>query len=472
MNDEVNNTDPVPQSAYPTLQPYTGFAPVLPAAWECLAVLQPFSPVQSNSTPYDQSTPFFELCTAYINYQEGDFLSAQITGISGRTWWYVINSDGTFLSTTQGAPFEPVNMGWSLPGTNWFGNEFSNTSCAGTSFLNWMEAQTVSWWKMPVPGTTPPAATWMWFDAESNLPVRLMFGQGPPSPSMGDPNQLALLQMFSFTYFPSFTSVPGTTMPTSWVTTNIEGFEFGNPNNYGLFTWNTNFGMTAFMTPVNETFNPLPTRVLYIWKPDEIYQVSTDRSQNTLMEYNYNPTNPFTSQEALLTGPPPPGMPPPVNSQSGFLINYEGTTVTNCLAGNNFPFPQEPPEWVKIPAEEGTIFATVTNNPVLCPNNTVTILSVLFPPSTPNYPDSTYLWTWYSPLNADGSSSRPVTFMQSQSGVNLGTSLALADYFYYEEYTEWMDPSNFEVPAMCEEPRKPDRERKPAGLKGKIIHDV
>jgi hypothetical protein len=36
---------------------------------------------------------------AYINYQEGEFLSAQITGISGRQWWYIIDSQGTYLAT-------------------------------------------------------------------------------------------------------------------------------------------------------------------------------------------------------------------------------------------------------------------------------------------------------------------------------------------------------------------------------------
>ena len=86
------------------------------------------------------------------------------------------------------------------------------------------------------------------------------------------------------------------------------------------------------------------------------------------------------------------------------------------------------------------------------------ILSVLFPPGFPippstttNYPDSTYLWTWYSPISSDGTSSRPVTFMHSQSQLGKGTSLALADYFYYEEFDTWLDPANFEIPPECNE---------------------
>jgi hypothetical protein len=204
--------------------------------------------------------------------------------------------------------------------------------------------------------------------------------------------------------------------------------------------------MTVLMTPVNEQFNPLPTRILYEWKPDNDYQVSSDRSQHSLMDYTYNPANPFTSQVALLTGPAPEGLTPPPNSDAGFIINYEGGEITNCSGFSQFPFPQEAPNWVQTAGEDGTIQATVINNAVLCPNNTVTILSVLFPPSPPNYPDSTYLWTWYSPLNASGTGSRPVTFMQSQSGVGLGTSLALADYFYYEEFAAPIPPCNFAVP--------------------------
>jgi len=191
--------------------------------------------------------------------------------------------------------------------------------------------------------------------------------------------------------------------------------------------------------------------VLYVWKPDDEYQVTSDRSQSTLMRYDYNPQNPFTSQVALLTGPAPAGVTPPPNSDSSFLINYDGDTVTHCDSSSDTPFdfPEEGPDWVSTPAVQGTIQATVENNPVLCPTEIVTILSVLFPPSPPNYPDSTYLWTWYNPLSPDGTSSQPVTFMQSQSGVDVGTSLALADYFYYQEFYEPIDPSNFDIPAPC-----------------------
>lgn len=440
--------DPISDSRYPVLEPFTGPQPKLPQFWKCTCLLHPFSPIQSNSTPADKESPFFELCTATVYYAEGIGLTALLKGSTGRTWVYNVTPSGTTVSLDGSAP-KPVNVGWRIPTTNWFGNESGKANCAGTSYLNWMKAQKVDWWKIPVGTSKPAPATWMWFDHKTNFPVRLMFGQGPvASPSLGDVNQLALFQMFSFTYFSTFEKLATNPIGTPITAPNIEGFSFGNPNRYELFTWNSNFGMTVFMTPVNEAFNPLPTRVLYAYKADAQYRVSSDRSQSTLMKFTYNPLNPFTAQEALLTGSAPTGTTPPANSGAGFLINYLGNKITKAIGFGNFPFPQQRPNWVQTPAVQGRIHATIVSNPVLCPNARVTVVGVLFPPSSPNYPDSTYLWTWYSPLNSSGSKSRPITFMQSQSGVGLGTSLALADYFDYEEFAAPIPPCNFEVPPV------------------------
>jgi hypothetical protein len=447
MADRLNNADPVPPSAYPTLQPVNASPPIMPTAWTCTALLHPFSPPLSINPQPDN--PFFQLCVANVTYMAGQFLSAQIAGCIFGTWWYVVTPGGTQLSTDQGATWTNVDMGWTLP-SNWFGDQFANAACAGSSPLNWMATRSVNWWKVPVPlANLPPAATWMWFDSVSQAPVRMMFGYGPPSPTMGDPTQLALFQMYSFTYFPVFTALQSASQPTVWTTPTFPGFAVGNPNGYKKFVWNSNFGMTAFMTPVNENYNPLPTRVLYVWKPDAQYSVASDRAQDTLMQYQYNSSD-MKTQEALLFGKAPQGVAPPPGSDVAFLISYYHSPLITCQGGKQFPFPQEPPYWVSIPAVEGTIQATITNNPVLGPGQTVTVYSVLFPPAPPNYPEATYLWTWYAPMpGSDGTQSRPVTFMQSQSGVGVGTSLALADYYYYEEFAAPIDPSNFAVPAAC-----------------------
>ena len=457
-----NTADPVPPSAWPSFNPVTGGPPAMPPYWAATVLLQPFSPPQSNHP--NPTTPFFELCVGNFTYRQGAYFSAQITGCaSGNTWWYFIDRDRTQLSFNGGA-FMVVDMGWSLP-TNWFGGKASQAVCSGSSPLNWMNAQTVDWWRVPVPNTNPPATTWVWFDSNTGAPVRMMFGDGPAAFNKGDPTQLAILQMYSFSYFPLYfqafeqsdaqnASIPLTSQEmqaSSFVNATFPGFAVGNPNGYKNFVWNRNFGMTVFMTPVNENFSPLPTRVLYVWKPKNEYSVYSDRAQNTLMAYNYNPNNPDHKafQEALLTGPAPSGVTPPPNSGTSFLIDFYNIKPPTCLGPPQFDFPQEPPDWVSIPGVEARIQATITNNPVLCPNTTVTVFSVLFPPSKPNYPDSTYLWTWYAPQNHDGTESRPVTFMQSQSGVNLGTSLALADYFFYQNFSQPITPSNFAIPLQC-----------------------
>lgn len=449
--------DPVPASAWPSLTPVSSTTPpAMPPAWSATVLLHPFSPPQTNDL--NPTTPFFELCVASLRCIAGVYFSAQITGCtSGKTWSYRITPQGTQL--WNGSTWGAVNMGWSLP-TNWFGAGISQAACAGSSPLNWMNTQPVDWWKAPVPNTNPPGATWAWFDSNSGAPVRMMFGVGPlAGPNMGDPAQLAVLQMYSFTYFASYkilatddAALPRTLeelQASTPAAASISGFTAGNPKGYQNFVWNGNFGMTAFMTPVNEEFNPLPTRVLYVWKPDSQYSVYSDRAQNTLMNFEYN-SGDHTSQEALLTGMAPSGMPPPANSDTSFLIDCYSDKDPTCAGPNQgFDFPQQPPNWVSIPAVQGSIQATIENNPVLAPNTVVTIFSVLFPPSPPNYPDSTYLWTWYAPQSSSGTESRPVAFMQSQSGVGVGTSLALADYFYYQNFSTPIDPSNFAIPSQC-----------------------
>ena len=79
------------------------------------------------------------------------------------------------------------------------------------------------------------------------------------------------------------------------------------------------------------------------------------------------------------------------------------------------------------------------------------LLSVLFPP-TKEYPGPRYLWTWYSPMDGSrGLHSRPVVFMESASTIGEGTSLALADYFDYKEFSTEIDGSYFEVPEPCKQ---------------------
>ena len=440
----------------PELSPSSsGERPELPERWQCTALLHPFSPPpQEDPQP---GTPFFQLCTATIGYIDNQVLSVQIVGCSYGEWWYKIGSDQTELSTDRGNTWTTVDMGWTLPSRNWLSDQ---ATCVGKSYINWMAAQMLDWWKQPVEKSeaSAPAATWFWFESEganAGLPFRLMFGNPPPAPEKGDPEQLAFFQNFSFTYFSEFRATFNPVVD-QWSPSEIPGFQPENPSDYKKVIWNDNFGMTAFMTPVNANFAPLPTRVFYKWKPPVNYQQLTDRGQSTLMYYTYNPDiNPkIKTVEALLFGSAPKDFsgPPPPNNGLGFSYTIYDDIPPECekIEVDGIPIGQQPPEWAYL--GKGIIHACVTNNPALCPDQTVTISSVIFPPSD-EYPQGRFLWTWYSVFpGSNGTHSRPVTFMESASAIGVGTSLALADYFDYQELTEQIPSSCLQLPAICQQP--------------------
>jgi hypothetical protein len=279
----------------------------------------------------------------------------------------------------------------------------------------------------------------MWFDTTTNAPVRMMFGVPPKTPTTGTPDQLPVLQNFSFTYITDFIDYSEAgeaqcVQPSEWLDASIEGFRPGNPDGYPLWDWADNQGITVFMTPVNQAYNPLPTRVLYRWDPAP-FESNSVRSQSTLMRYATPvPPENYSYQLALLQR-----QPAPARNYDAF---YDPSgNIVQPKSNDPFPFDTQPPNWATL--GQGQIKATIINNAVLCPNNTVTVTGVMFPPAK-NYPQGTYLWTWYSPI--EGTLSRPVVFMQSASSLGLGTSLALADYFYFEKYNQPIDAANFELP--------------------------
>jgi hypothetical protein len=414
----------------------------MPPQWSATAILHPFSPPPSDEPKPD--TPFFQLCTARFDFSEGQFLSAQISGCEYGTWWYFLTPQGTELSLDKGKTWNKMDLQWELPSGGWFGAQQAGASCAGLSYLNWMRAQAVEWWKIPVAGSL--ATTWFWMDAETRLPFRMMFGQPPPKPTTGDPHQLAIFQMFSFTYFPSFEVSEALEPPRSWLPTAIPGFSPGDTKGFELVEWKTNFGMTTLMTPVNEASNPMPTRVLYHWAADDQYKELTDRAQSTLMWFPPEPPSKIVYQVALMYGGAPKGMAPPPHSDSSYLLEVNTQGKLSCEL---LHLGEEPPWWARIPAVKGTIRACIEDNPALCPGNRVAVISIVFPPSD-EYPQGRYLWTWYSPFpGSQGAHSRPVTFMESGSEIGVGTSLALADYFDYREFQEPIPASCLQLPPGC-----------------------
>ena len=451
--------DPVGPSDYPSFRAVATPAPAMPGAWSGVVLLHPFAP-PTREDP-DPDNPFFQMGIAAIDCVRGEFFSARVAGCESN-WWYLTTEQGTTLSKDGGKTWGALEIGWTMP-SDWFGAQAPAARCAGQSPLNWMSAKPRDWWVIPQPqpGDSPPYAAWYWFDSATGDPVRMMFGDGPPRPDFGDPDRLAFFQMFSLICFSSFTRYgPGElARPTEWADPVIPGLSVGNPKGYKPFVWNTNSALTAFSTPVNGYFNPLPSRTLYVWKPDNRYATYTDRAQNTLMHYTYNQDLPHIGKpvdhvESLLTGQGPAGAPPQPHQGVGFLYTRYDDGSETCETGAKFSFGQEPPNWLTLPHIVSACEATIVDNPALCPNTTITIYSVVFPPAD-KYPQGTYLWAWYSPLSKDGVSSRPVLFMQAQSALSQGTSLALDDYFYYDMPWTPIDPANFEIPPVCLTSAKP-----------------
>jgi hypothetical protein len=227
MTADAASHDPVPPSAYPSLRPVTGSPPPMPPSWSGVALLHPFSPPPSTDPQPD--TPLFQLCVANVEYRAGGYLSVQVTGTEYGTWWYVVTPTQTQVSTDEGRTWTRVDMGWTLP-TDWLGAQRAGASCAGAAPLNWMADASTDWWKVPVPiPDSPPGATWMWFDSASGAPVRMMFGQGPPTPQRGDPGRLAFFQMFSFTYMPVFEVGGAPEERSDWSAATIPGSRSATP---------------------------------------------------------------------------------------------------------------------------------------------------------------------------------------------------------------------------------------------------
>lgn len=421
--------------------------PVLPSSWNATAILHPFSPPPTDDP--QPTVPFYQMCIANVGFIQNYALSVQITGLEYGTWWYWITQVETRVSTDQGVTWTVVNMGWSLPTTNWVN---STARFFVTYPLNWAVQQEVDWWTQPVPNS--PAATWFWFNnggPANGLPYRLMFGAPPPSPAMGDPNQLAVFQNFSFTYFPSFGAGQGTAMD-NWTPPNIPGLAPGNPNGWDLFTWPSSLGMSVVMTPVDAASLPLPTNVYYEWQPDPQYRTLTDRAQRTIMYYVANPGQGLINEQACLYGYAPTGVNPPPAAGLGFIYDVKQTPPNKCcqLYAEGVPIGQEPPDW---PARgDGVIFASIDYNPALGPGIPIIVIGVVFPPEPqyPQYPDGRYLWTWYAPDPAtNGQAAMPLTFMESAAGINVGTSLALADYNLYVPYSQPVPASLLALPSVC-----------------------
>ena len=408
--------------------------PILPEEWSATVLLHPFSPRQSQYIEKDMM--FTQLVIATLTYSsKQNLFYVNVQGCSEGTWHYKMDHKHTYIK--DGENWLKVDMGWDFPSRDWLGQ---NSTYVGNSPLNWMkEDEDMAWWKQ----RHNNSSNWFWFN-KNGAPFRIMFGVPPPSISKGNRSNLAFFQMFSFSYIVNFEPVfmEREDIFKNQATFDIAGLKCGNPYSFQVFNWPSHFTMSAMMVPVDFKSNPLPTNVCYRW--DDTWNMKRQgRLQTTNMYYTYNANQGLVSTAALFGG-----WSDEHNRPDGYLLDSDTNAWTHrCerLMVDGMPIGQEPPWWPRL--GKAQIMAVIHKprnsppnwvSPLTGTNRTVAILGVLFPPHPPQYPDSTYLWTWYdyTEYSEEKGPARPITFMQSASTLGEGTSLALADYFDYFQLEE------------------------------------
>lgn len=438
VSEKECDIDDVPVAKLPSLinRNPDHLRPHLPEEWSATALLHPFSPPQSGTL--DTDSLFTQLVVAKLSYSfKQKLFYINVQGCKkGTRWQYIIDNGDTYIWMDE--KWTIVDMGWDFPDTDWLGQRAEHV---GSSPLNWMkEDKDMAWWKQP----HDRSANWFWFD-KKGYPFRIMFGVPPPSTSKGDRTKLAFFQMFSFTYIVNFDNVFMANEERFYsLMPEIVGLKCGNPDSFKLFNWTSHFSMSAMMIPVDFKTNPLPTYVYYRWDYGSWSGKRNGRMQTTTMYFTYNTNLEQSVQTAALFG----GWSNTPYRSDGYILDKNTKTWTNrCnrLVVDGIVIGQEPPWWPMLGSAQ--IMAVIRKparapadwvSPLTGTNRTVAILGVLFPPHLPQYPDSTYLWTWYdyTEFSEGQGPARPITFMQSASTIGKGTSLALADYFQFHQLGE------------------------------------
>jgi len=437
----INAAEIQKESTYPILdQRVVPVDTILPEKWTATAIAHPFSPKQTNFKNKDH--PFTQISNVKLSYDfEQKSFQIYVEGCEYGKWLYKMQNDATY--TLKDEKWERIDIGWTFPSRSWLGQ---NSTFVGRSALNYMNPDNkMDWWKKEHAGS----AIWFWFDTKkSGTPFRMMFAKPPPAITKGDPTNLAFFQMFSFIYIVNleagFTDLAASKLLSENPIIDDTGLVCGNPDSFPVFNWTSHLTLTSFMTPVDVESNPLPTSVIYRWKYGHYNGSIYDRFQATTMSYKYNAKSPQLTTVAALFG----GWPGTNQQSNGFLMSQNGNTSTtecNRLTAEGVVIGQQPPWWpqlgfAKIAAIIQKPESASPNwiSPYTGSNHTVAILGVLFPPHPPQYPESTYLWTWYdySEYLTGNGAARPITFMQSASTIGEGTSLALADYFDFQQLDE------------------------------------
>ncbi|XP_066917720.1 uncharacterized protein [Clytia hemisphaerica] len=406
----------------------------LPESWTAFALLHPFAEAQGDGAEKD--FPFSKIGHAKISYDvHRALMNVLLINCEKQSWWFQISGNSNLTRMSRnGTDWTDVDLGWSLPSRDWIGPQ---EEYVGHSPMNWMSNEVdVDWWKKNNKNTS----TWKWFDRKNNgLPFRLLFSAPPPSNVKGDPENLALFQMFSLSYIATFEDHFTEIEDLHLNGIPITGFKCGNLHDWPMFDWTHHFSMSALKIPVEYSHNPYPAKVYYHWKNDANYTGNPfDRSKSTIFYNDYNQADRLETIRSDVFGHWDG-----IEKRDGVAyltktsIDSWKTSCEKMLDGDQ-PMSQHPPWWPQLgQAKIMGIIEFPTNDtastwvsPLTGSNRKVAIVHLTFSPHLPNFPNSTSLWTWYDYEDfLQGGNARPVFFMHSLPQANMEMSLSHADFF-------------------------------------------
>jgi len=480
LDESLCSSKEFPDPQVPPLKNLTRLDTTLPDEWSAVAFLHPYSQVQCcyDYTDEQLSNPFFPF--AY------DITKAALKGTHSRIemylktcnnsteLWLEQNESGTFFKNCSSCDLNPLNLNWTMPESDWLKDK-KDLKYEGSAPLNWMNPDKIMDWYKATDESKSANSIWYWYERNEaknkSTPFRLMYSVPPTTSVLGSSMKLPLFQMFSFSYIAFDEQYDSEPLNKVKLNSKLEkyGFQCQNDDNWPLFEWPDRITFSSMDIPVDAGSNPVPTKVTYQWKNDLSAQsIPSDRIQITRLNFNsYNNDNynPNYYQEAVMLGP---------NCVQGepltgraFIVSDRRTDWTSRC--HPLDLGQQSPNWpqkgqgkihavIKKPANSGQNWIS----PFTGSNNSVALISVLFPPTNttvfPQYPDSTFLWTWYDyslyedKFSDKFSKARPITFMQSAPGIGVGTNLALADYFdYYEVHQPFpnINYTNLKMDRAC-----------------------
>lgn len=403
-----------PQNNFATCK-YLPEPPVMPRKWSAKVLLTPFT----NS----------DLVTGHVEYSSD--LNAMyfrlfhpVEGVSelyvqGQQTYHLRMSRNTSVCTG------PYHLGWIVPLREWMRSR--PCKCQGSLVVSGIDTV---FWRCPV----FHFVDWFWFHRENKHLWRIMLNNNT------NPLHLPVLGEYAMVHFTNHGDDVHNLEKSAKLCSNASRDMLNisvNSKNFVSFTfqtsakhndkmtpirgfsyetckllkslpqWPQHFYLTATMIPVDDK-DPFPTQVLYDW---------SRRSQHTRMHTGN------TVYESYL-----------INHDT-YILTRSTDGKINCTGHLKFGPPQ--PNWMN--DDNCKCMGRIHDNPDFSPwrNTTIVVCPLV---------GTRVFWAWFS---NDHNAYTPVMFYETDSPLQEGTNLALADYHFFHSDQLLTDLKQFQVPPEC-----------------------